>query len=201
MGASRVKAKLISLYELLVEIVSLKMFWVVVALIAAVIVLRPNTYEGTVVSRGVSGVTVDMHSQMAPYQDMVKEYHDKTGDAVTPALLNSHEVTRVARENYRDYPNLTPDQMYNRLLFKPYVIKGQVVMKIRMHEGADFLEVASKGNIYAIYFLDSLPPQVKGDTIEVVGIVYGTVVSGKTKETALVASYKNVEIYTDTSQP
>lgn len=201
MGVGRLKAKLISFYEFIVEIVSLKMFWVVIALITAVLVLRPNTYEGTVVSRGVSGATVNMRSQMISYQEMVKEYHDKTGDAVTPTLLNSADVNKAARYNYKTYPNMTQDQMYNRLLFKPYVIRGQVVMKIRMHEGPDFLEVASKGNIYAVYFLDSLPPQVKGDNIEVVGIVYGAVVSGKTKETALVASYKNAKLYTDTSQP
>lgn len=201
MGVGRLKSKLISFYELIVEIISLKMFWVVVALMTLLLALQPNTYEGTAVSRGISGVTVNMRSQMVAYHDMVKEYHGKTGDAVTPAVLASRETARVARENYKTYPKLTPDQMYNRLLFKPYVIKGQVVMKIRMHEGPDFLEMSSNGNIYAVYFLDSLPPQVKGDNIEVTGIVYGAVISGKTKETALVASYKNVELYTDTSQP
>lgn len=205
MGVSRLrvklKAKLTDFYELIVEVTSLKMFWVVVALTTLVLVLRPSVYEGTSVSRGVSGVTVDMHNQMVAYQDMKKEYHAKTGDVVTPAMLDSHETRTVARKNYKTYPNLTPEQMYNRLLFKPYVIKGQVVMKIMMNEGPDFLEISSNGNIYAIYFIDSLPPQVKGDNIEVTGIVYGTVVSGKTKETALVASYKNVEFYTDISQP
>lgn len=201
MGASRIKAFLKDTYEFLLEILKLKLFWVVVALFGFVMVMRPNTYEGTVVSRGVSGATVDMHNQMIPYKDMVKEYTNKTGDAITPALLTSKEVSRIAKNNYRNYPKLSPDQVYSRLLYKPYVLRGQVVMKIRMHDGPDFLEIASGDSIYAIYFIDSLPPQVKGDNIEVTGIVYGSIVSGKTKETALVSSYKNVVPYIQTSQP
>ena len=201
MGASRVKAKLISFYELLAEIVSLKMFWVVVVLLGFVLVMYPNNYEGTVVSRGVSGSTVDMHNQMVPYKEMVNEYNDKTDDAITPSLLTSHEITKLAKANYRNYPRLTPDQVYSRLLYKPYMLRGQVVMKIRMKDGPDYMEIASGNSIYGIYFIDSLPPQVKGESIEVTGIIYGSIVSGKTKETALVSSYKNVETYIQKSQP
>lgn len=201
MGVSRIKAFLKDAYEFLLEILKLKLLWVVIALFGFVLVMRPNTYEGTIVSRGVSGSAVDMHNQMVPYKDMVKEYTNKTGDAITPALLTSKEVSRIAKNNYRNYPKLTPDQVYSRLLYKPYVLRGQVVMKIRMHDGPDFLEIASGDSIYAIYFIDSLPPQVKGDSIEVTGIVYGSIVSGKTKETAIVSSYKNVVPYVQTSQP
>lgn len=201
MGASRIKAFLKDAYEFLLEVLKLKLLWVVVALLSFVLVMQPNTYEGTVVSRGVSGATVNMHNQMVPYKDMVKEYYNKTGDAMTPSLLTSHEVIRLAKNNYCNYPKLSPDQVYSRLLYKPYVLRGQVVMKIRMHDGPDFLEIASGDSIYAIYFIDSLPPQVKGDNIEVTGVVYGSIVSGKTKETALVSSYKNVVPYVQTSQP
>lgn len=201
MGASRIKAFLKDTYEFLLEILKLKLLWVVVALLSFVLVMRPNTYEGTVVSRGVSGATVNMHNQMVPYKDMAQEYYNKTGDAMTPSLLTSHEVIRLAKDNYCNYPKLSPDQVYSRLLYKPYVLRGQVVMKIRMHDGPDFLEIASGDSIYAIYFIDSLPPQVKGDNIEVTGVVYGSIVSGKTKETALVSSYKNVVPYVQTSQP
>ena len=201
MGVSRVKAKLKETYEFILEVLKLKLLWVVVALLGFVLVMRPNAYEGTVVSRGVSGSTVDMHNQMVPYKEMVSEYTDKTGDAVTPTLLTSHEVIKLAKVNYHNYPRLTPDQMYSRLLYKPYMLRGQVVMKIRMKDGPDYMEIASGNSIYGIYFIDSLPPQVKGESIEVTGIVYGSIVSGKTKETALVSSYKNVEAYVQTSQP
>lgn len=201
MGVSRIKTTFKEAYEFLLEILKLKLLWVVVALLGVVLVMRPNTYEGTVVSRGVSGSVVDMHNQMIPYKEMTREYTNKTGDAVTPSLLTSKDIIRLSDENYRNYPRLTPDQVYSRLLYKPYVLRGQVVMKIRMHDGPDFLEIASGDSIYAIYFIDSLPPQVKGDSIEVKGIVYGSVVSGKTKETALVSSYRNVETYVQTGQP
>lgn len=201
MGASRVKAKLKENYDFILEILKLKLLWVVVALLGFVLVMRPNNYEGTVVSRGVSGSTVDMHNQMVPYKEIASEYNDKTGDAMTPSLLTSQEVTKLAKNNYRNYPNLTPDQVYSRLLYKPYMLRGQVVMKIRMKDGPDYLEIASGNSIYGIYFMDSLPPQVKGDSVEVIGVVYGSIVSGKTKETALVSSYKNVVPYVQTSQP
>ena len=191
MGASRVKI-VTALKEILVELFTNKMFWVAIALLLTVILLSPNKYQGTVVSRGVVGIKVDMSKQLKPLDVMMKDYTEKTGTKLTPDVLATPDLVIRAKENMNLYHNLTGNEVYTRFLYKPYTLQGQVIMKIKMDTGADYLEMTSGGSVYGIYFMDTLPPQVKGETIELSGIVTGYVVNGKTTETTLVSTYKNV---------
>ena len=174
-------------------LVHLKLFWITLGLGLLVLYLTPDPYQGTVMSRGTEGGKVSLRNQMVAYKDIDKEYSLKTGHTLTPDQLSSKDFLDSADKNAKMYKGLYPDQVYSRFLFKPYTLNGQVIMKIKMDQGPDFMEISTGAGIYGIYFLDALPPEVKGENVKVSGVIYGTIVSGKTKETALVSSYKAVE--------
>ena len=178
--------------EFLTELILNKVFWVAIVLLVILLAASPNQYKGTVVSRGIVGAKVDMTKQLQPLNTMLKDYQDKTGTKITANVLSSPDLVARGKENMSLYQGLSGNEVYTRFLYKPYTLQGQVIMKIKMDTGADYLEITSGGSVYGVYFMDTLPPQVKGETIELTGIVTGYVVSGKTTETTLVSTYKNV---------
>ena len=170
----------------------MKTFWAVLVAVGIFTFLSAKQYEGTMVSRGIEGSSVNMRNRMQDYDDLVDSYENKTGHTLTPDYIASNKIYRQGNKNGEQYL-LSSDQVYTRFYHKPFRITGQVILKVRMPDNlVDYVEVSNGQDIYGIYFMDSLPPQIKGDKINVTGIVIGRINAGKTSETVLVSSYLNV---------
>ena len=174
------------------QIFHMKTFWIVLVLIGMLVYFNNQQYQGIMVSRGVEGPEISMRNKLQDYDSLVRNYEEKTGNHLTSQYVSSNKVFKTGIENGEDY-HISAGQVFTRFYHKPFSITGQVILKVRMPDSkVDYLEVSTGKDIYGIYFMDSLPPQLKGDTISVTGIVLGRVQSGKANETVLASSYLNV---------
>lgn len=180
------------LRDIMKQIFHMKTFWVVLVLIGMLVYFNNQQYKGIMVSRGVEGHEISMRNKLQDYDSLVSNYEEKTGNHLTSQYVSSNRVFKTGIENGEDY-HISAGQVFTRFYHKPFSITGQVILKVRMPDSkVDYLEVSTGKDIYGIYFMDSLPPQLKGDTISVTGIVLGRVQSGKANETVLASSYLNV---------
>ena len=180
------------LLDIVKQIFHMKTFWIVLVLIGMLVYFNNQQYQGIMVSRGVEGPEISMRNKLQDYDSLVRNYEEKTGNHLTSQYVSSNKVFKTGIENGEDY-HISAGQVFTRFYHKPFSITGQVILKVRMPDSkVDYLEVSTGKDIYGIYFMDSLPPQLKGDTISVTGIVLGRIQSGKANETVLASSYLNV---------
>lgn len=180
------------LLEIIKQVFHMKTFWIVLVLIGMLVYFNNRQYEGTIVNRGVEGPEISMRNKLQDYDSLVRNYEEKTGNKLDSHYVSSNKVLKAGIKKGEEY-HISADQVFTRFYHKPFSITGQVILKVRMPENeVDYLEVSTDKDIYGIYFMDSLPPQLKGDTISVTGIVLGRVQSGEAKETVLASSYLNV---------
>lgn len=180
-------------------ILTRRAFYMIVVLLGILFYLNGQQYHGTIVSRGLEGARINMRSQMLQYKAFERTYRDKTDKVITPNYLASREIVKDGLNNGKEFDNLTGSQVYARMLYKPYTIEGKVVVKIRMDEGPDYLELSDNGSTYAVFFKDALPPQVTGDYISVTGIVVGRMTAREPK-TAIVSTYRDVTTWHPNSE-
>lgn len=177
---------------LVLDILHIKTFWVVLLALGLFLYAFNHQYEGVMVSRGVESSKVIMRNTMTSYTRLVDTYEEKTDNQITTKYLTSNKVYQQGLKNGNKY-HLNASQVYTIFYHKPFSITGQVILKVRMPDNfTDYMEISDGQDVYGIYLVDSLPPQVKGDTIEVTGIVLGHIKAGQTNETVLVTSYLNV---------
>ena len=180
------------LLDIVKQIFHMKTFWIVLVLTGMLVYFNNQQYKGIMVSRGVEGPEISMRNKLQDYDSLVRNYEEKTGNKLDSHYVSSNKVFKSGIENGEDY-HISAGQVFTRFYHKPFSITGQVILKVRMPDSkVDYLEVSTGKDIYGIYFMDSLPPQLKGDTISVTGIVLGRVQSGKANETVLASSYLNV---------